>query len=161
MGKPFFLSLQWDDQWGAQMSTEKSTHQVYRNSGPELGCGHKISKVMRFRGWFWAAAGGWGNTLCKMLPATGSCQRSPKKCLLSMKNIWAGQTLLPPPNLCLCTEMLKWVCQIYGIPVIIPPAWHTRGKANFLVISFLISYTSSKDMAKTLQQNKGKRNPVI
>lgn len=75
-----------------------------------------------------------------------------------MENIWVGQTLLPPPSLCLCIEMLKWVCQIYSIPVIIPPARNTGGKANLLVISFLISYTSSKDMAKTLQQNKGKES---
>lgn len=53
--------------------------------------------------------------------------------------------------------MLKLVCQIYSIPVIILPAWNTGGKADFLVISFLISFTSSKDMARALQQKKGKR----
>lgn len=31
------------------MNTEQSIHQIYTNSGPELGCGHKISKVLRFR----------------------------------------------------------------------------------------------------------------
>lgn len=31
------------------MSTEKSIHQVYTHSGPEMGCGHKISKGLRFR----------------------------------------------------------------------------------------------------------------
>lgn len=78
-----------------------------------------------------------------------------------MESIWGGQTLPPPPNLCLSIETLKLVCQIYSIPATIPPARNAGGKADFLVISFLISFTSSKDMAKALQQNKGERKPVI
>lgn len=31
------------------MNTEKIINQVYMNSGSELGCGHKISKGLRFR----------------------------------------------------------------------------------------------------------------
>lgn len=45
-----FLTVGWsvgvlDEYWN-------SIHQVYMNSGPELGCGHKISKVLRFRDGF-------------------------------------------------------------------------------------------------------------
>lgn len=61
-----------------------------------------------------------------------------------------------PPKLCLSIETLKLVCQICSIPVIIPPARNTGGKADFLVMSFWMSFTSSKDVVRALGRIKGK-----
>lgn len=70
---------------------------------------------------------------------------------LTIESTCGGQTKLPSPNFYLSIEILKRSCQTGSIPVIIPAAQYTGGKAGFLVMSFLIFFTSSKHIDKALR----------